>query len=66
MNEGEDFGLTFSDEDFDRRYSPERAVPSASGADNGSRPAQAFAAPVARSRNKFMRTLLRRRMSSGS
>jgi hypothetical protein len=60
----EDVGLTFSDKDFERRYSAERAGPSASGADTGSRAAQALAAPVARSRNKFMRTLLRRRMSS--
>jgi len=66
MNEEEDISLTFSDEDFDRRYSPERAVPSASGVDTASRQAQPLAAPVARSRNKFMRTLLRRRTSSGS
>jgi hypothetical protein len=64
MNEEEDVGLTFSDEGFERRYSPEGLVPSASGADPASRPAQPLAAPVARSRNKFMRTLLRRRMSS--
>lgn len=64
MNEEEDVGLTFSEEDFERRYSPERVVPSASGIEAASRQAQPLAAPVVRSRNKFMRTLLRRRMSS--
>ena len=62
----EDIGLTFSDEYFERRYSPQPAVPSASQAGTASRPAQPPAAPVARSRNTFMRTLLRRRMSSSA
>jgi hypothetical protein len=66
MIEEEDVGLTFSDEDFERRYSPQPAVPSASRAGAASRPAQPPAASVARSRNRFMRTLLRRRMSSSA
>jgi hypothetical protein len=68
MIEQEDEPLTFSDEDFERRYSPEEAIPSASGVSASSRPAirqaQPLAAPVGRSRNRFMRTLLRRRMAS--
>jgi len=65
MNEKDDFGLTFSDEDFERRYSseerPEAAVPS-----SGTPPAAGRAAPpaVARSPNRFMRTLLRRRLAA--
>jgi hypothetical protein len=66
MIEEEDVGLTFSDEDFERRYSPEPAVASASRTGTASGPAQPSAAPVARSRNRFMRTLLRRRMSSSA
>lgn len=66
MIEEEDVGLTFSDEDFERRYSPEPAVPSASRTGTASHPAQPPAAPVSRSRNRFMRTLLRRRMSSSA
>jgi len=66
MIEEEDVGLTFSDEDFERRYSPESAAPSASQAGTGSRAGPPSAAPVARSRNRFMRTLLRRRMSSSA
>jgi hypothetical protein len=64
----EDTPLTFSDEDFERRYSPEAEGPSASGAGHPFRPAtqqsQRLAAPTGRSRNKFMRTLLRRRLAS--
>ncbi len=60
----EDAGLTFSDEDFERRYSSEEA----SGAAGHSRPAASApntsAAPIGRSRNKFMRTLLRRRLAA--
>ena len=64
-----DGGFTFTDQDFERRYySPETNVPSAPGAGNPSPPAarqaHAGADPTGRSRNKFMRTLLRRRFFS--
>ena len=64
MIEEEDVGLTFSDEDFHRRYSPEGA----SAAAGPSRPVAPApkppAAPIGRSRNRFMRTLLRRRLAA--
>lgn len=64
MIEEKDLGLTFSEEDFERRYSFEDS----SGAAHPSRPAapstEPPAAPIARSRNKFMRTLLRRRLAA--
>jgi hypothetical protein len=64
MIEEEDAGLTFSDEDFERRYSSEEA----SVAAGPSRPAASAttpaAAPIGRSRNRFMRTLLRRRLAT--
>ena len=66
MNE-QDVPLTFSDEDFERRYSSEETVSSTSGADPGPRPLIQQTAPAARlsrSPNKFMRTLLRRRLSA--
>jgi len=60
----EDGGFAFTDEDFERRYTPE------AGPANPSRPgnqeAKSFAAPIGRSRNKFMRTLLRRRFRSSA
>jgi hypothetical protein len=64
MIEEEGGGLTFSDEDFDRRYSSEGA----SGAAGPSRPAvratKPPTTPIGRSRNTFMRTLLRRRLAA--
>jgi hypothetical protein len=60
----EEIPLTFSDEDFEKRYSSEDAAPSRPGADKGSHSTQPLGTPVARSRNRFMRALLRRRMSS--
>jgi len=64
MIEEEDAGLTFSDEDFERRYSSEGA----SGAAGPSRPIAPATKPptalIGRSRNKFMRTLLRRRLAA--
>jgi hypothetical protein len=64
MIEEEERGLTFSDEDFDRRYSSEGI----SGAAGPSRPVvpatKPPAAQVGRSRNRFMRTLLRRRLAA--
>jgi hypothetical protein len=66
MIEEEDVGLTFSEEDFDRRYSSEEG----SGAAGPSRPAVPAANPpaaqIGRSRNRFMRTLLRRRLAASS
>jgi hypothetical protein len=64
MIEEEDGGLTFSDADFERRYSSEEA----SGAAGSSCPAapetKPPTAPIGRSRNRFMRTLLRRRLAA--
>lgn len=66
MIEEEDIGLTFSDEDFDRRYSSEEI----SGAARPSHPAAPASPPataqIGRSRNRFMRTLLRRRLAAAS
>ena len=62
MNEEEDLSFTFSDEDFERRYSSEET------AGSSSRPATRQPRPLAgqptRSRNRFMRTLLRRRLAA--
>ena len=64
MIEEENIGLTFSDEDFERRYSSEDA----SGAAEPSRPAapaiRPTTTPTGRGRNRFMRTLLRRRLAA--
>ena len=64
MVEAEDDRLTFSDEDFERRYSSENAA--SASASRPSRPAAQPESPLAarmgRSRNRFMRTLLRRRL----
>ena len=58
MTEDEDFSFTFSDEDFERRYSSEEP----------SRPtsqqSESAASLPGRSRNRFMRTLLRRRLAA--
>lgn len=60
--------FTFSDEDFDRRYSTEDAAASEPGAGKSSGLAAEKGIPsaprIGRSRNKFMRTLLRRRLAS--
>jgi hypothetical protein len=64
MIEPDDTPLTFSDEDFERRYSPDA---SAAGS-NPSRSAAQATKPVTqliRSRNRYMRTLLRRRLIAG-
>jgi hypothetical protein len=63
MIEEEDLGLTFSDEDFERRYSSEEASGAAGPSSAASAP-NTPAAPIGRSRNKFMRTLLRRRLAA--
>ena len=62
MTDDEDVSFTFSEEDFERRYSAEEP-----GSDS-SRPSAQQTRPVAgqpsRSRNRFMRTLLRRRLAA--
>jgi hypothetical protein len=54
--------FTFSDEDFERRYSSEEPTASSSG------PTAQQTVPLAgqpsRSRNRFMRSLLRRRLAA--
>lgn len=64
MIEDENFSFTFSEEDFERRYSSEDA------AGRSPRSAAPQTKPIAgqpgRSRNRFMRTLLRRRLASQS
>jgi hypothetical protein len=63
MIKEDDGCFTFSEEDFERRYSPEetpgRTNPSYSAAQ-----AQPPAARIGRSRNRFMRALLRRRLAA--
>jgi hypothetical protein len=66
MIEEEDVGLTFSDEDFDRRYSPEGASAAAGPAGPVAPATKPPAAQIGRSRNRFMRTLLRRRLATSS
>lgn len=64
MIEEEDGGLNFSDEDFERRYSSEQ-VPQPPGPSDPAAPAaKPPTAPIGRSRNRFMRTLLRRRLAA--
>jgi hypothetical protein len=64
MTEEEDVGLTFSDADFERRYSSEE-VSGAAGSSCPAAPAtKSPTAPIGRSRNRFMRTLLRRRLAA--
>jgi hypothetical protein len=62
MAEDDDFSFTFSDEDFERRYSSEEpAGPSSRSASQQSEP---VAGLPGRSRNRFVRTLLRRRLAA--
>lgn len=64
MIEEQDVGLTFSDEDFNRRYSSAE-VSEAGGPSRPAAPAtQPPTAQTGRSRNRFMRTLLRRRLAA--
>ena len=62
MNDDEDVSFTFSEEDFERRYCSEEPGP------DSPRPSAQQTRPVAgqpsRSRNRFMRTLLRRRLAA--
>ncbi len=67
----EEGGFTLTDEDFERRYySPEENIPAASGsgASGGAVKPQGIpsAARPSGSRNRFMRTLLRRRLASSA
>jgi hypothetical protein len=64
MIEEEDLGLTFSDEDFDRRYSAEGASATAGPSRSVAPATTPPAAQTNRSRNRFMRTLLRRRLAA--
>jgi hypothetical protein len=64
MVEQEDASFIFSDEDFERRYSSDEAAPSSTGPRHAAKQTKPLAAQLARSRNKFMRTLLRRRLSA--
>jgi hypothetical protein len=64
MIEEEDPGLTFSDEDFERRYSSEDASGAAGPSHGAASAAKPPAAQIGRSRNRFMRTLLRRRLAA--
>lgn len=61
MIEEEDLSFTFSDEDFERRYSSEKTAPCSRPAAREPRPP---AGQPTRSRNRFMRTLLRRRLAA--
>ena len=65
----EDGGFTFTDEDFERRYYTPREnipAPGANGSSHAINPPVIPGANRARySPNKFMRTLLRRRLASG-
>jgi len=63
MTEQEE-ALTFSDEDFGRRYSSKEASGAAGPSPPPTTPAKPSVAQTGRSRNRFMRTLLRRRLAS--
>jgi hypothetical protein len=63
MTEQEEAGLTFSDEDFERRYSSEEQPETARSRATAA-PAKPVATQLVRSRNRFMRTLLRRRLAA--
>jgi len=62
MNDDEDVSFTFSEEDFERRYSSEEPGPDSSRS-SGQQTKPVTGQP-SRSRNRFMRTLLRRRLAA--
>jgi hypothetical protein len=62
MTEDEDFSFTFSEEDFERRYSSEE--PAGRSPHSAGQQTKAVAGGPNRSRNRFMRTLLRRRLAA--
>ena len=64
MTEQEEVGLTFSDEDFERRYCGEEPSGAAAPFPPPAAPPRPLAAQPGRSRNRFMRTLLRRRLAA--
>ena len=64
MAQQEEAALTFSDEDFERRYSCEGASGAATPSPPSASPPKPVAAQLGRSRNRFMRTLLRRRLAA--
>jgi hypothetical protein len=64
MTEEEDVGLTFSDEDFERRYSAEEESGMAASSPPQAPATKPLLAQPGRSRNRFMRTLLRRRLAA--
>jgi hypothetical protein len=64
MIKEEDMGLTFSDADFERRYSSEEASGAAAPSPPPAASPKPPAAQIGRSPNRFMRTLLRRRLAA--
>jgi hypothetical protein len=62
----EDAFFTFSDEDFERRYCSGDASPSAGGTPPAAQPTKPLVVRIARSRNRYMRTLLRRRLAASA
>jgi len=62
MTDDEDVSFTFSEEDFERRYCSEEPGPESSRP--SAQPTRPAAGQPSRSRNRFMRTLLRRRMAA--
>ena len=62
MTEDEDPSFTFSEEDFERRYSSEE--PAAPSSRSNAQQPRPLAGQWSRSRNRLMRTLLRRRMAA--
>jgi hypothetical protein len=64
MVEPENVALTFSDEDFERRYSSTDPAPADITSPAAAQTFKPAAAGQGRSRNRFMRTLLRRRLAA--
>jgi hypothetical protein len=64
MDEQKDMNFTFSDEDFERRYSSGESSTPTPAPDSSTGERASIAARIVRSRNRYMRTLLRRRLSS--
>jgi hypothetical protein len=65
MAEEQDSSFTFSDEDFERRYSSDE-LPSSSASRAPRQTTKPLVAQLARSRNRYMRTLLRRRLATSA
>lgn len=58
----EDAPSTFSEEDFERRYSPGEASGAPNLSRSGIQSTKPIGTEIGRSRNRYMRTLLRRRL----